>query len=53
MSPNLSNLPPELQQRLASLLNGPVLPESPHQAAIAPSQLLLLPLELLSLLLVE
>lgn len=38
MSPDLSNLPPEMQQRITSMLESAALPpESPHQAAIAPT----------------
>ena len=39
MSPNLEALPPELQQRVNAILsNSRNVPETPHQAAIAPSQ---------------
>lgn len=38
MSSNLEALPPELQQRVNSILsNSRNIPETPHQAAIAPS----------------
>ena len=37
MNPNLSNLPPQLQQRLAEIMagGGGFPPETPHQASIA------------------
>ena len=37
MSDSLKSLPPELQARIAQIVQGssPELPESPHQAAIA------------------
>jgi hypothetical protein len=38
MSPNLEALPPELQQRVNAILsNSHNIPETPHQAAIAPA----------------
>tara|TARA_R100001129_G_scaffold70294_1_gene47932 strand:- start:8409 stop:8753 length:345 start_codon:yes stop_codon:yes gene_type:complete len=36
-SSNLDKLPPEMQARIAQLLSQATPPESPHQAAIAPS----------------
>lgn len=33
---NISNLPPELQARIAAIMTNGNIPETPHQAAIAP-----------------